>query len=193
MATYTDALFIKADDNGLLAYIEQNYDQNQIRQLIVDTQNYRIKPLIGTGLYDELVTQITNNTLTSLNTTLLGYIRHTLIFYVLTDGVEIFNYKIRNKGVMTTNSDNGAPVDLNVLDRLMRYFEDRAQEYGKRMERYLLQNVNSYPLFLNPGTGIDTIIPRPQNRSTGWYLGTGDFNDDYAWIKYYQQIRNGQI
>lgn len=185
MATYTDALFISSDDNGLLAYIEQNYDQNQLRQLIVDTQQYRIKPLIGTGLYNELVTQISGSSLTSLNTDLIGYIRPALRFYVLADGVEIFNYKIRNKGVMTTSSDNGTPVSLDVLDRLMRYFEDRAQEFGKRMERYLLQNANSYPLFLNPGNGVDTIIPRPQNRSTGWYLGHGDYNDDLTWLKYH--------
>ena len=185
MPTYTDAMFMRSDDQSLLAYIESNYDQAQLRQLIVDTQQYRIKSIIGSGLYDELSDQITNNTLTSLNTTLLSYIRPAFRYFVLTEGVEIFTYKIRNKGVMTLSSDNGQPVSLDVLDRLMRFFEDRAQEYAKRCERYLLQNINSFPLYAIPGNGVDTIFPRSQVYQTGWYLGRQGTINDELWQRFH--------
>ena len=170
------ALFIRPDDTMLQSYVESNYDQNQLRALIYDVQQMKILTVIGSGLYAELETQITGNTLTSLNTTLLEKIRPALRMYVLSMGMEVFNYKIRNKGVQTQSSDNAQPVGLNELDRLIRKYDDMAQVYADRIKNYLHENSTSYPLYLNPGTGVDTIHPDGNTYSTGLYLGRGGHN-----------------
>mgnify|MGYP006281691293 CR=1 FL=1 len=170
------ALFIRPDDTMLQSYVESNYDQNQLRALIYDVQQMKILTVIGTGLYAELETQITANTLTALNTTLLEKIRPALRMYVLSMGMEVFNYKIRNKGVQTQSSENAQPVGLNELDRLIRKYDDMAQVYADRIKNYLLENTTSYPLYSNPGTGVDIIHPDGNTYSVGLYLGRGGYN-----------------
>lgn len=170
------ALFLRPDDTMLTSYVESNYDNDQIRALIYDVQQMKILPLLGTGLYNEMDTQITANTITALNTTLLEKIRPALRMYVLSMGMEVFNYKIRNKGVQTMSSENAQSVGLTELDRLVRKYDDMAQVYSDRVTNYLIENSISYPLFSDPGTGVDTIRPDANRFQVGIYLGRGGSN-----------------
>lgn len=165
-----DALFIRPDDTRLLSYVEQNYDNDQLSALIYDTQQLDILPLIGTGLYNELDTQIVANTLTAANTTLLTHLRSVLRMSILARGMIVFNYKIRNKGVQTMSSDNAQSIDLTVLDRMVQEFKDSAQIYSSRTAEFLRANSSSYPLYQNPGSTSDTIHPTSNQFYTGWVM-----------------------
>lgn len=171
MPTIYKDLLMKSNDEGLLAYVENTFDNRQLSELIWDTQELRIKDVIGSGLYDELCTQVRGATLTTLNQTLLSYINPALKYFVLADGAHIFTYKIRSKGVQTQSSDNAQPSSMADLDRLVNIYKDRAEVYADRLMKYLLQNSSSYPLYLSPGTGIDTILPKGQQYNIGWYMG----------------------
>lgn len=166
-----DALFIRPDDKRFLSYVEQNYDNDQISVLIYDTQQMEILPLLGTGLYDEIAGQIVAGTVTSLNTALLNLVRPALRMKVLAEGALIFNYKIRNKGIQTMNSDNANPVSLQEIDRMVQWFEDKAQIYSDRVHNYLQARTSSYPLFNNAGSLSDTIYPQHNQFYTGWVMG----------------------
>lgn len=171
-----NALFISPQDKRLLSYVEGNYDTDQLATLIYDVQQMEILPLIGTGLYNELEDQITNGTLTSLNTTLLNLIIDALRNFVLSDVVLISTYKIRNKGLTTMDSTNSQHSDLAGIDRMSRNFKDKAQVFAEKVTRYLCANPSSYPLFRNPGSSLDTIVPKSNNFYTGFYLGgTNDY------------------
>jgi hypothetical protein len=98
---------------------------------------------------------------------------------VLANGVLIFNYKIRNKGVQTMSSDNAQPVGLDVIDRLTQNFKDQAQVYSKRVHDYLWANIGSYPLFANAGSTIDTIHPKTNQFFTGWVMDNNTIYNKY--------------
>ena len=169
----TAALFLRPDDTLLLSYVESNYDNDQLRALIYDVQQLKVLPLLGTALYNELDTQVTANTVTSDNTSLLNKLSPCIRMYVLSMGEEVFNYKFRNKGIMKMNSDNSQSVDLDVLDRLVRKYSDQAQEYAQRVTNFLVANSSTYPLFSSPGTASDTIVPMTNSYQIGLYLGKG--------------------
>lgn len=164
------ALFLKTNDTLLLGYVESNYDNDQLAALMYDTQQMYILPLLGTGLYDEIESQVINNTVSALNSTLLEKVRDALRMYMLADGQFVFTFKIRNKGVMTMSSDNSQAVTIDVLHETIRYFKDKAQVYAQRITNYLCENSTNYPLFLNPGNGVDTIRPETNSFGTGWNL-----------------------
>ena len=167
-----DGLFLKPTDERLLAYIDNNYDQQQLAALIFDVQEYRILPLLGSGLYATIKAEIEANTVSVLNTTVLTKLRPAHRFEVLANGLHVFNYKIRDKGVQTMSSDNSASVDLSILDRMPQQFSDQAQEFAQRLTNYLAQNQQLYPTYYNPPTpGIDTIYPKASSYETGWYTG----------------------
>lgn len=172
------AIFLPEDDKILQGYIEQNYDRDQLSVIIYSVQQTTIKDLIGSGLYDELETQINANTLTALNTTLLTYIQDALRFYVLAEFPYASNYKFRNKGVQTMEGDKSSSVGAPELGQLTQRFMSKAQIFSERVTRYLQQNIQSFPLYSNPGNGLDTIRPHKTSFSTGWYMGTD--RDEYV-------------
>jgi len=135
-----------------------------------------ILPLLGTGLYNELCTQINANNVTALNQTLMNLLRPAVRMNVLAYGMIVFNYKIRNKGIQTMSSDNAQPVGLDVIDRMTQTFRDQAQVYSRRVRDYLMAHTGSYPLFTNPGATLDTIRPKSNQYFTGWVMGDDHSN-----------------
>jgi len=163
------------------SYIDENVDIKLLRDSILETQDLRILPMVGTGLYDELKTQIQAGTKTTLNNTLLDtYIKPALKYWVLLDSALILTFKIMNKSIVKRTAENTETIQTADLDRLMDHFKIRAEMYSERVTKYLLANNTSYPLFNAPGNSIDTVYPKMNNYTQGLYLGqkTGTWNLD---------------
>ena len=152
--------------------INENVDMKLLLPTIKLAQEKYVLPILGTALYNELKTQITNATLTVLNETLLDdYIQPCLIWWIMAESPMPLTYKFMNKSVATRSSENANAASLNDLLKLEERFKDNAQWYSQRVANYLLENSTQYPLYLNPGNGIDTIIPKKSVYSTGMFLG----------------------
>lgn len=174
------ALFISPVEIKATTIIDENVDEKLIRTVIEEVQNIHLHPIIGTGIFDELKSQKIAGTLTALNTTLINtYIQPALKYWVLYEGIDVFVYKFMNKSVVKQTSENTQVVDTDELIRMQNKFRDKAEWYSERITKYLQQNQSSYPLYYNPGTGIDTIHPKNTNYTTGIYLGNSnnDFDD----------------
>lgn len=155
------------------SYIDENVDVKLLRNAILETQDLRILPVLGTALYDELKSQIQSGSVSAYNTTLLDtYISPALKYWVLHDAALILTFKIMNKAITKRTSENTESIQTSDLDRLMDFFKNRAEFYGERITRYLVQNSTNYPLYDNPGNGYDTVIPKRNNYTQGLYLGT---------------------
>ena len=174
--------------------INDNADIELLKPVIKECQDIYIHSILGTGLYNELQTQITASTLTALNTTLLDtYIQPALRYWVQFESAPILTYKFMNKSIVKKNSENSTPVELNELKFLMDKFKDKAEWYSQRLTEYLCANQVSYPLFNNPGSTSDTIHPQGSQYSAGMYLGDDiDLDKVDPAIKYeYQRLFKG--
>lgn len=166
VALFITEQFIK--DNTL---IDGNVDEKYITITIAEAQKLHILPILGTALYNELNTQIIAGTTTSANQTLLeDYIADALKYWVIYEGVDLFNYKVTNKAIMTKTSDNSQPIQQADVIRLMDRNRNKAEFFSERLTRFLLANETTYPLYINAGSTIDTIYPNYGNYTTGWNL-----------------------
>lgn len=171
MPTIYNTLLLDATDTALLAYVESNFDHEQLRQIIYDTQEIYLPTVLGSALYEELKDQKRLGTLTTLNETLLyTKVRPALIMRVLADGVMVFTYKFRAKGVVTQSSDNATPASMNDLHFLVSEFVTKYNTFAQRITNYLLENETSYPLYTNAGSGVDTIHPTYNQNKTSWFI-----------------------
>lgn len=171
MPTIYKPLLLDAADKGLLAYVESNYDHEQLRELIWDVQELYLPSVLGTALYEELKTQVRTNALTSANQTLLyTYIQPAMKWKVMGEGAPIFTYKFRNKGIVTQSSDNATPATMGDIQWIVTYCEQRYQMYAQRITNYLIENDATYPLFTDAGDGVDTIHPNFDQYNVGWYM-----------------------
>lgn len=163
--------FVSAAKCKELAGINGNTDDFLIKPMIAENQRLFIEPILGTALYNELKTQITNSTVTVLNATLLNdYIIPCLVNYVKSDAAVNLNFKLTNKAVTTKNSENSNPVTKDESIYLMQHWKHRAEDYAERCTNYLIENRTLYPLFMLPGTGADTIHPNGINYTCGIVL-----------------------
>lgn len=159
------------------SFIDENVDVNLLRSEILDVQELRILPVLGTALYEEVKTQITNATVSALNRTLLDdYIKPALKFWVLFDSALIFTFKVTNKSIYKKTSENAETIQATDLDRIMDYCKIRAEFYSERMTKYLIENSSLFPLYENAGDGYDTIHPKKNNYTQGIYLGRNSNN-----------------
>lgn len=159
--------------------VDDNVDVKLLQMGIRKAQDIYIRDRIGSGIYDELCTQITAATLTAANTTLLNqYIAPCLLQYTLYESAENISFQILNKGIQTRNSEFSSPADISAITGLMNKWKNDAEYYANRLSDFLCANSSSYPLFLNPGSTDETIAPR-----RGYFVG-GIFFDDNETRKY---------
>lgn len=154
------------------SYINGNIDNKILGPLILECQELHIMPIIGSGIYNELVTQINAGTVTVLNTTLLDdYIIPCLVRYIQYESPIYLNYKFTNANVSVKNTDESSPISTEESIRLMARLKDKAEWYAERITKYLITNHVSYPLYINPGSTVDTVHPSRSNYTSGMWLG----------------------
>lgn len=173
----TNTLFISEKYYRENSLINENVDSMYVSNAILRAQEKNLLEILGTGLYNELQTQIENSTVTILNEKLLDeYIAICLVEYVTAELIPHLNYKYTNKNVSTKNSENSNAVQLPEVKYLQEVHTNNAEFYAERMVRYLLKNSSLYPLYLNSGNGIDTIFPRKDVYRSQIVFGRGGRN-----------------
>jgi len=135
-------------------------------------QDIHIQHKIGTTLYDELKTQITNSTLTAANLTLLeDYIQPSLLYWVQAEAPTAISYKFLNKGLHQQSSENSSNASLDEINFIQHKYRDKAEWYTERLVNFLLERSTDYPAYANPNSGLDTIQPDTRTYTTGMFLG----------------------
>ena len=153
-------------------FVDENVDEKSLTQSILYCQEEYTKSILGTALYDEIKGQIEASTLTSDNTTLLQtYIQPALKWWVVYEAADELHMKATNKSIVTKRSDNSDPVNLNSILALKSKYRNRAERMDEKTRLFLIENQTTYPLYTNPGNGVDTIHPKGLTYGTGWYLG----------------------
>lgn len=137
-------------------------------------QDIDVFPILGSGLFNELVTQQSNENLSALNTTLVdNYVAPALAEYAFVRGLLGNHFKITQKGVQSRHSDFSEAAEMSVIKQLIADAQAVANQYGERLINYLKDNYQDYPLYTNPGTGQSAQYPKNSaiNSAGGIWLG----------------------
>ncbi|WP_143822378.1 DUF6712 family protein [Mucilaginibacter pedocola] len=151
-------------------------------------QDMYIHPLLGSALYTKLQSLISTNTIAGAYKTLLDdFVADCLVYYTLTDLPTTISYQFWNKGVVRKLGENTDLPSMSELVDLANKYKNRAEFYANRLRLYLRQNAAEYfPEYINPGNGIDTIVPDGRSYSCPVYLGNEDVKKDRGYESWYQ-------
>lgn len=171
-----DVLMVSATMIKDRTSIHDNLDAKLIYPEIKIAQDMYIHPLLGTALYDKILSDISGNNLTGNYKILMDrYIVDCLIHYVLKDLVTSVSFQIWNKGVLRKQGENTELPSMSDLVSISNAYKQKAEWYGERLLNYLKENASSmFPEYLNPGSGIDAIHPSHNAFSMPVFL-----DDDY--------------
>lgn len=172
----SDTLFLTAKFLKNNTVIDQNVDDDILNPWIIVAQNKYIERSLGTALFNDIVTNIKNKTITGLNKTLLDdYIQPCLQHFVVYEALPFIQYKLTNKSISKKNSENSTVADLNEMQYLRKSVLDTASYMQTRLVEYLQTEVanGNFTLYSNPGSDASTITPDINTYFNGLYLGNG--------------------
>lgn len=165
------AYLISVDYIKTNTVVSNNVDDKFVKLAIKEAQIRYIKSRIGSGLYNQLVDQVYNNTVTLLNETLLDdHVIPCLKYYTLVELSPTLMYHYLNKTIGTRDGENVKVITSQELSHITNHWRLRADEESNNLRNFLRANANSYPLYLNPGSTIDTIRPKDTMVLGGFYL-----------------------
>lgn len=154
MILFCSAAYIK--ENTVLHY---NVDDGYIKPLIDNAQNMFIRPILGSALFDEILEEIQANTVTVPNATLITQLLPALKWEVCHKFTRIGTYKLSNKGTGTKSGDGFTALGESELITAKNIYKDNADFYRKKLMLFLKANEIDYPLYRNPPSGSDVVIP----------------------------------
>lgn len=162
--------------------IHSNTDAKLIYPEIKVAEDMYIHPILGTALYDKIIGDI-NVSGTPLGadyiTLVNNYVLDALQNYILASLPMAIPFQFWNKGIVRKTGDDTEIPTMSELVDISNFYKQRAEFYANRLMKYLQQTASStvLPEYLQPGSGIDTIVPAVNSFTMPIYLG-GDSDYD---------------
>jgi len=143
-----------------------------LEPFIISSQNVHIEAILGSDLFNDIITNIQGDTIAGNNKILLDdYIQPCLKEWVVYECLPFINYKLTNKSVSTQSSENSESSELNEIHYLRGSIRDLAEYMSQRVTNYLKSNEDLFPLYCNLTDSCDTIRPNSSSYFNGIYLG----------------------
>lgn len=165
------------DENFLIkkTTLAVSVDIKMMLPYIESTQDAVFESILGTELYNRLMTGVSNRDLTNDEKELLSYIRPALAWNTAVDAIPFIAIQVRNVGVMRNTPDKSQPADIGAVKMLVASCRDKADNYIKSLQLYLCNNANKFSQYTSPDG------PRyPENQDVDCDIYLDDFSDDEA-------------
>lgn len=161
--------------------VNLNVDAELIHPVITKAQNMNIERVLGTNLFNTVLSQIESGSVEARIKTLIeDYIQVALVEWVTYHGFLYFNYKVTNKAVSKKSSENSEPSELNEVNYLRQNVRDDAEYYSDRITKFLKANLETYPEYNTGNSEYDDIRPSRKNFFNGLYLRGNDFRNSFG-------------
>ena len=138
MAEY---LFIQPEEIVSTTVMGGNVDLDKYVFCIADTQLSVIEPLLGTELYDKILSDAENDTLAGLYLTLYTeYVKPITKNEATSKYIEISPYSLTNGGLFKHQPDNAEIASVAEVNFLAEKYAAMAQMYVQRFEKWICKN-----------------------------------------------------
>jgi len=161
-----------------------NVDADKFMHLLDDVQIMVLEPILGTKLYNKILTDFDAGSITGeyaeiLNNYAKPVLWHSVQAQYLRDGIVL----ARNNGIFTATPNNSSPADLDAIKYIQKGAQSKADVYIERLERYLCDT--NLPEYIQSQDNDYDIHPSKDVTTIGgWYLG------NRAEIKWYLDETN---
>ena len=164
-----ELLFIQPSDITKTTVLGGNVDIDKYQFCIVNAQISVIEPLLGTELYNKIVSEITNETITGFYATLYNeYIKPITKNEAIAEYIEISSYTLNNGGLFKHAPQDAEIVDKDEAQYLAGKYHSLAQMYIQRFNKWICKNRNEFPEYKHYQ---DEVNAQRIKVTSGWYLG----------------------
>tara|TARA_R100001594_G_scaffold100633_1_gene135262 strand:+ start:7435 stop:7911 length:477 start_codon:yes stop_codon:yes gene_type:complete len=142
-------------------------------------QDRYILPVLGTDLYNKLISDIQGSSLAGAYLTLLQtYIQPALVQFSYATVLPFLRLRMVNNSIVTMTSEQGSSVSHSDLKPLINASMDHAEFMRQRLIDYISNNTSSFPEY-SSNTGAD-LSPTTNNYYAGLNLDVSPSNERMA-------------
>lgn len=126
--------------------IPVNYNMTEVKNYIPVAEKIWVKPLIGYDLFDEIETQVKNNTVSEANATLLteGGLWQYLSFATVYEALPMIWSHISEVGVTKGKSDNSDSLDLKDMTYVSQHLRNQVEVLKDQLKRWICEHYTYY-------------------------------------------------
>jgi hypothetical protein len=145
----TTTLFISENKLKNFTDLNNSVDPDLLKNAVREAQDINIQRMLGYNLYQKLITDVNNNTLTGYYLTLMNeYLQDTLLYWSYYEALESIWLRPRNNGLLIPNGGvEASAVDSNTYDKKRQSVKNKAEWYAERMVGFLIDNETQFPEF----------------------------------------------
>lgn len=161
-----ELLFITPQELISGTLIGGNVDVDKYKSVVLETQLRVIEPLLGTLLYDKIVSDIEGGTLDGLYLVLLNeFIKNITKYESCASFIAISPYTLNNGGLYKNSPENVEVVSKKEVDGLSEKYSSIAQMYIVRFNKWI--SLNKLIEFNTDQAEVNAINV---NINNGWYF-----------------------
>ena len=156
-------------------------DSELIKNNIRTAQDYWLQNIIGTVLYQKLLSDVDSSSLTGNYKTLVDdYIQDYLLYTVYYETLEDIYLRPRNNGLLIPNGgENSDPAARDLYDMKRQSIRNKMDYYGQRLTEYILEEDNLFPE-LSQDTKLYQQLPDYTNKYKNPFVMRGSYYLDFA-------------
>jgi hypothetical protein len=145
----TTTLFISENKLKNFTDLNNSVDPDLLKNAVREAQDINIQRMLGYNLYQKMITDVNNNTLTGYYLTLMNeYLQDTLLYWSYYEALESIWLRPRNNGLLIPNGGvEASAVDSNTYDKKRQSVKNKAEWYAERMVGFLIDNQTQFPEF----------------------------------------------
>lgn len=127
--------------------INDNLDTALIKNAVREAQDISLQRIIGTKLYNKILSDVDASTLTGDYKTLVDdYIQDFLLYAAYYEALEAIYIRPRNNGLLTpTGGENSIEVDRTRFNQKRQSVENKMEFYAERLANYINEEQASFP------------------------------------------------
>jgi len=146
MIANDSVLLVTNDDIFKYTSLNGNTDVDKISPFIKVAQDIEVQEVLGTKLYDKILTDVRASTITGdYETLLLQYVQPMLIHYAMADFLQFHGYEISNAGILRNSPEDTQLPDKAEISTLVKRERDIAETYRHRLISYLTYYPSLFP------------------------------------------------
>lgn len=169
-----------------------NIDLDKYRHIIKEVQVFTIEVVLGTKLYNKILTDFSGDSLTGVYSTIHeNYLVPIIVHSVAAEYIEMAGVVVDNGGIFRRTPEDTAPASPEELSRLAAKQRGKADVYIDRLQKYLCDQQSNIPEYTyNQDNDYDVDPDRDVNTYGGLRLTKRYYNGTNAERDIWMNILN---
>jgi len=157
-----------------------NVDSDKYMSFINDVQVMVLEPLLGTKLYDKIITDFNADSLAGIYLQMFDdYIKPVLWHSVFAEYVKMGSVIVGNGGIYNHIAQDSDKATVDEINYLSKNAKSKADTYIDRLIRFLYDKDSDLPEYtLNQDNDYDIHPHNALQTISGWYLEIDEYNKD---------------